>query len=99
MRFKVLFEPNAKLDIQDAISWYNHRSKGLGKNFYTFLRAEIERLRQNPYYQINYDKVRCLPLRKFPFMIHFSIDEANTVVIIHAVFNTSLDPGKWKDRV
>ena len=98
MRFNVLFEPNAKMDIQDAISWYNQRSKGLGKKFYTFLRAEIERLCQNPYYQIKYDNVRCLPLRRFPFMIHYTIDQTNSMVIIRAVFNISMDPKKWKGR-
>ena len=98
MRFKILFDPDSKRDIQAVILWYNERKKGLGKDFYTFLRIEIERLRQNPYFQVRYDNVRCLPLRKYPFMIHFTIDQTNSIVIVRAVLNTSMSPEKWKDR-
>ena len=98
MRFKSLFDPDSKRDIQAVISWYNERKKGLGKEFYTFLRTEIERLRQNPYFQVRYDNVRCLPLRKYPFMIHYTIDQTNSIVIVRAVLNTSMNPAKWKDR-
>jgi len=96
--FKILFEPESIEDLQDAIAWYNKQKKGLGSNFYKFLREEIERLRLNPFFQIRYDNVRCLPLRKYPFMIHFTVDEEKKVVIIRAIFNTSIDSKKWKGR-
>lgn len=31
-------------------------------------------------------------------MIHFMIDEKNSLVIVQAVFHTSLNPEKWDER-
>jgi toxin ParE1/3/4 len=43
--------------------------------------------------------VRCLPLKKFPAMIHFTIDEKANAVVVWAVLNTYLDPKKhWKKK-
>jgi toxin ParE1/3/4 len=99
MKFVIRIESEALQDIQSAIDWYEFQQEGLGKKFYATLENTFEMLKTNPFYQNRYSNIRCLPLHKFPFMVHFSIDEANDVVIIRAVFNTSLDPGKWKGRV
>jgi plasmid stabilization system protein ParE len=98
MNFVVQIEPEAIQDIQDAIDWYEHQQKGLGEKFYHYLDNVLESLGTNPYYQVRYSNIRCLPLQKYPFMIHFTIDEANAFVIIRAIFNTSIDPIKWKSR-
>jgi hypothetical protein len=33
MKFKIIFAPDIKLDIQDAIDWHNTQGAGLGKKF------------------------------------------------------------------
>lgn len=96
--FKVLFDPESRQDLQEAITWYNHQKKGLGTEFYYAVREEIERLRLNPFFQYRYDNVRCVPVRRFPFMIHFTVEEEKGIVVIRAIFNTSLDPSRWKGR-
>lgn len=53
----------------------------------------------NPFYEIRYDNIRCLPLKTFPYTIHFSINEADRVVIVRAVFQTSLNPQIWRNIV
>ncbi len=98
MSFVIRIEPEAKQDIQEAIDWYNYQQSGLGGKFYLSFLDNIQRLKTNPYYQIRYADVRCLPITKFPFMIHFTIEASSNTVIIRAVFNTSLDPEKWKGR-
>ena len=98
MRFVIKVEPEAKQDIQEAIGWYNFQQSGLGRKFYLSFLDNIEQLKTNPYFQIRYAEVRCLPMAKFPFMVHYSIETSNNIVIIRAVFNTSLDPEKWKER-
>ncbi len=40
------------------------------------------------------DSFRCLPVRRFPFMIHFEIEEPTRTVTIFAVVNTYLNPEK-----
>ncbi|MFZ1676517.1 MAG: type II toxin-antitoxin system RelE/ParE family toxin [Saprospiraceae bacterium] len=95
MKYKILINPKAKIDIQTAIQWYNNKSLGLGKIFHLFLKSQIEVLKSNPFFQVRYSNVRCLPLRKYPYMIHFTVDESKNEVRIRAVFNTSMDPKKW----
>ena len=36
-------------------------------------------LKDNPLYQIRYDDVRCLPIKKFPYMAHFTVDEIQQI--------------------
>ncbi len=54
-------------------------------------------LEENPFYQIRYDDVRCLPIKKFPFMAHFTVDEIELLVKVYALVNTYRNPEKfWK---
>lgn len=89
---KAKIAPRAHDDIQQGINYYNEQEKGLGKKFHAEVKSSIASIKKNPFYQIRYDKVRCLPVHKFPFMIHFTVDEENNIAIIYAVINTSLDP-------
>lgn len=98
MSFQIKFESEARLDIQEAINWYNQQQKELGKKFYLAVHRQIDHLTKHPYFEIRYDNVRCLPIEKFPFMIHFTIDESKSIVIIRAVFHTSLDSDHWAKR-
>lgn len=98
MSFKIIIEPEARLDIQEAIDWYNKQQKGLGKKFHSAVLKHINSLIKNPNFEIRYDSVHCLPLKNFPFMIHFTIDNAKKLVAIRAVFHTSLNPTNWNKR-
>ncbi len=92
MEYKLLIEPLAKFDIQNEINYYNFKQKGLGKKFHTEVKTYLKAIKLNPFYQIRYDDIHCLPLKTFPIMIHYSVDEANKVIIIRALINTSRDP-------
>lgn len=98
MSFSIKIEPEAEQDIQEAINWYNKQQTGLGSAFHSSVKTHIKKLITNPFYQVRYDKVRCLPLRIYPFMIHFTVDSENQRIIIHAVLNTSRNPKIWKNR-
>lgn len=96
MRFALKVQPAARKDIQESIKWYNRQQKGLGRRFHTEVKEKFEFLRVNPFFQNRYETVRCLPLKKFPFMVHFSVLEDEKLVVVHAVFHTSLSPESWK---
>jgi toxin ParE1/3/4 len=95
--FKVSIEDNALLDIQEAIDYYDDQQIGLGKKFEHSLHKSITALTKNPFYQIRYDHIRCLPLKKFPYMIHFEVLEAIRLIRIIAVFHTAQNPEKWSE--
>ena len=98
MTFVVRIDPPALQDIQEAIDWYELQKDGLGERFYNNLEKSLKQLELNPYFQIRYSGIRCLSLLTFPFMIHYTIDQTNSIVIVRAVLNTSMNPAKWKDR-
>ena len=56
----------------------------------------INTLKKNPFFQMRYDSVRCLPLETFPYMVHFTFDENRKLVEIFAIIHTSLSTENWK---
>lgn len=94
--FKIGLDEEAKEDIQEAIKWYNKQTSGLGKVFHRQVKKHIESLKIDPFYQTRYENVRCLPVHKFPYMIHFTVDEATKIVTIRAITHTSLKPKRCK---
>lgn len=98
MAFKIKVEPEALEDIQQGIDWYNEKQAGLGRKFLTEVKSCFKSLKINPFFQIRYDDVHCLPLKKYPYMLHFTVDEVDKLVVIRAVFNTHLNPDNWMNR-
>jgi toxin ParE1/3/4 len=92
MAFKLKLEPLAKWDIQQEINYYNSKQKGLGKRFYSDVKAAFTAIKKNPFFQVRYDNVHCLPLKIFPAMVHFTINEAANTIVVRAVINTHKDP-------
>jgi len=37
-------------------------------------------------------------MKKYPFMVHFTVDDKNKTVVVRAIFNTSRDPDIWEER-
>lgn len=73
-----------------AIDFYEEKQKGLGKRLFNEIENAFNLLTKNPFFQIRYDDIRCLPLKKFPFMIHYRIEGSE--VLIFAILHTSLNP-------
>lgn len=96
MIFNVVIDPDVINDIQDAMNFYNEQEEGLGSKFENALNKHLITLRKNPFFRIRYDDVRCLPMKKYPYMIHFTVDNKNHIVIIRAIFHTSRNPDIWQ---
>ena len=95
MKYQIKIEGEAKFDIQEAITWYNTQQAGLGKKFHAEIKEYLNSLKISPFFEIKYDKIRCLPLKKFPYILHYTIDEINNFVIIRAVYHTGRNPELW----
>lgn len=63
MKYKTQIEPEAELDIQEAITWYNNKQKGLGKKFHNEVKKCFNHLRINPFFRIRYNDVRVFLLK------------------------------------
>jgi len=95
MLYKVFIEPRVLTDIQRAIDYYDSRQPGLGKKFKATIDTHLSIISKNPFFQIRYNAIRCLPVKKFPFLIHFIIDEKRKEVFILSVFHTSKNNREW----
>ncbi len=99
MKYKIVYAPEVKLDVQDAIDWHNKQQPGLGIKFLNELKKYYKTIKKSPEsVAIRYDSTRCCPLEKFPYMVHYRLDKENNTIYVDAVFHTSRDPEIWLDR-
>jgi hypothetical protein len=90
--YKIQADPRVKLDLQEAMDFLKSRRKGFDTKFLADYKSRLKTLKTNPFFEVRYDEIRCLPLEIFKYMIHFSVDEVNNIVLINAVISTYLDP-------
>jgi hypothetical protein len=99
MDYRIVFLPEVVGDLQQAIDWYNEQQKGLGKKFISSVKRGYTLLKRDPFcIAIKYDEIRCLPVSKFPYTIHYRTEKDSRTVVVFAVYHTSRNPEKWKHR-
>ncbi len=97
--FIIDVEVEAFNEIQEAIDYYNQMQSGLGKRFYKTIDQCFSFLKKNYLlFAIVYDDVRCMPVKKFPYMIHYRVLTSQKTISIKAVFCTHKDPSALKKR-
>ncbi len=96
MRFQLKIDTDALNDIQETFEWYETQLKGLGLRYKTQAKKQINSLKKDPYlFSIKYNEIRCRKIEKFPFLIHYLINENTKTVTVFAVFHTSRNPEIW----
>jgi hypothetical protein len=96
MKYKIKIAPAALADIQEITNWYNEKHSGLGKRFQNITINQINNLSKNPHiWAIRYKEIRCLLVKKFPYMAHFYINEDTKTAEVLAVISTSRNPKIW----
>ena len=89
MSYLIKINKRALNDIQKAFNYYDKIDDSIGDKFQINLDKAIVAIANNPFYQIRYSDVHCLLVKKFPYMIHFQVNEKKNTVIIRAIINTS----------
>lgn len=98
-KFKVKIEPEALADIQEITDWYNEQQKGLGGRFQKTAIKHINSLSKDPQiYAIRYKEIRCINIKRFPYMAHFYINDEHNTVEVLAVISTSRNPIIWQEK-
>jgi toxin ParE1/3/4 len=93
MPYTILVTPTATEDIAVAVEYYNAVATDLGYRFADLVAEYFERIAELPTASaIRYKDVRCKPMKRFPYLIMFTIDEAAHSVNILRVFNTYQEP-------
>ncbi|NOU19197.1 MAG: type II toxin-antitoxin system RelE/ParE family toxin [Bacteroidales bacterium] len=98
-RYKIKIEPDALTDIQKITEWYNEKQAGLGVRFQETVVKQMNSLGKEPQvYAIRYREIRCVLIKKFPYMVHFYVNEENGTVEVLAVISTDRNPKIWTEK-
>ena len=91
------FLPLAKLELDDAIEYYELQLEGLGKRYKEEVRISINRISIFPKaWTVIRPNIRKCVMHKFPYNILYSVQE-NTILII-AIAHHHRQPDYWIDR-
>ena len=98
MSRRLVVEPEAEADIEQAYAWYQAQRPGLGDDFMLCIEAAIEAIADRP---TSFPTIRGVTrralVRRFPYLVLFAeLPDAMTVV---GVFHTSRNPRRWKPRI
>jgi plasmid stabilization system protein ParE len=100
MPYTLQYFDEAETDINEAKAWYKEQQDGLEIEFATAVEKAIERLLQTPRaYAVRYKTVRMAHPKKFPYNIHFYIDESNHTVVITAIVHSKRHPKIARKRI
>jgi len=92
-RYKVIYSAHALTDLEGAVEYYNGQQKGLGKRFAAQVQLALASIKKNPHFaSFRYEDVRCAQVPKFPYLVHYTIDEDTRTVLIAAIYSTRQEP-------
>lgn len=95
MAYNVKMSSLAEQNVDNALAYYSDVSLSVAESFFTSLNESLLILKTNPFFEVRYQKVRVLPLKKFPFLLLFEVDEADKTVLVLSVFNTYQSTDKY----
>lgn len=99
MAYKTRINPLARLDILEAIDWYNEQQANLGYRFYKHTQNTIQSIQKNPFgFTVRYKTIRTAIVSKFPYMIHYNIILETEIIDILAIICTYRNPDTWFEK-
>ena len=93
MAFKVIVSPLAQNDIENSLEYYLEVSTDAPVKFIEELENAYVTLESSPYFKIIYKNYRAFPLKRFPFILVYQIN--NDEILIKACFHTSKSTKKY----
>ena len=97
MTKRVSFHELAKFELNDAVVFFEHETKGLGHRFLSAVQAAVIQIQQHPEASPIIDQdVRRKVVRKFSYSIMFSIKPDRIRIL--AVANQKRRPFYWLGR-
>ena len=92
--YVVKLSPSAIEDLKEAYNWHESRlSEGLGHRFLKQVDKSMLELSIVPSKgSIRYANIRCTMVNKFPYLIHYEINDKTNSIIIYRIFCTFRKP-------
>lgn len=100
MKYQLLIFEEVLSDIRQAMQWYSEQSKGLEVRFAVAIEEVIHQVLRAPLaFAVKYKNIRIAHPRKFPYNIHFYVDEPNSLVVITAIVHGKGHPISAQERI
>ena len=91
MSLRIVFRPVARIEFEEATTWYDKKRHGLGGEFLREIDAVILRVAEKPErFPLILADVRKAVARRFPYSVFFRVRGASLVIL--AVFHGRRDP-------
>ena len=98
MTYRVVIQPEAEADLDEAYRWYENQRSGLGGEFIECVEAVFERICETPeLHAVVHKAVRQALVKRFPYVVCY-VFEGDRVDVV-AVFHGHRDPTAWKSHV
>ena len=95
---RIRFLETARIELDDAIEYYNYEVPGLGGAFLTEVLNALDRIGKYPEaWQPSSKRTRRCQIRRFPYGIMYQIRKDEILVV--AIANLHRKPDYWKDRI
>lgn len=95
-QFELEFSPNAREEILEANEYYlNKAGLNVAVKFENELKYSFQQIKLNPYNQSKNSKYRFFPMRKFPYVIIYSLLQTEGLIRVLSIFHTSQNPEKY----
>lgn len=99
MKYKIVYRPFVKDDLQNAVNYYKNISPKLAKEFLFRVKEAKNYIFSNPEADdLMYNDVRMHNLYQFPYHIHYYIDQENKQIVILAVAFSKRENLNFKKR-
>lgn len=95
--FALRLSTQASEEYEEAFTYYQAQSPGLGSRFSLDLLQVLERIEQNPrQFQVESGRFRRAHLRVFPYTVFFEIIEVRAEIEVLAIWHQAARPGGWQ---
>lgn len=94
MTYKVYLEKRALKEIESGLEYYSTVNRKVLKNFSNEIKNAFKIISKSPFFQKRYKDFRVYPLKKYPYLIVYTINENSNIITVFAVFNSNQNPTK-----
>jgi plasmid stabilization system protein ParE len=95
MAFKIIISDEAKIDLEHSYLYYQTKvNKKVADQFFKEFKSSLQVISKNPFFKIWFDDFRAKPMKKYPFLLFYIVNEKEKTIMVARVFHTSQNPEK-----
>ena len=98
MTCQVRVRPEAQIEFNQSVDWYEERQRGLGQRFIKSIDSTIQSIAKSPEQAARVHKeIRCKSVKGFPYQVFYRIQDQDIVEVL-SIFHVRQHPGVWQSR-